>query len=373
MWNILCLFLIGLSCVLCFKLRFKQFCFYEIRGNKSSLMLSLATRIGVGSIIGTVSCIMIGGFGSIFWLILFSILSTSIIYYESYYGNKFKGVFNMLFKVFNSKIVFLFGLMFLVVYSFLFQMIQVNTISNMIVNNMFINKNIIFIVILLLLSLLTILNSFEILNVLNKIVPFMCLFFIIICLYGIICNIDVFNFEISFSFRSIFSGFSIGIRRSIFMNELLIGTSSESSSLDKDYRVSVMYQVISSLFVSVVISVLVASLIFIYSKSYVLEGDYILLINNVFTFLYGSSGSFILSIIFILFGITTIISGYYYGKNICEYFSLNSLIFKIMFVLIVSLSLFFEISFLFDICDFIIFFMIIINSYSIIKLIRRHL
>ena len=97
MWTILIIYLFLLSIYLSIKLKFKN---YKInikellKKDKTSLFLTLGTKIGVGSIIGTVSSIIIGGFSSVIWMILFSILFTSIIYYESYYGNKYKKVNN---------------------------------------------------------------------------------------------------------------------------------------------------------------------------------------------------------------------------------------------------------------------------------------
>lgn len=92
----------------------------------------------------------------------------------------------------------------------------------------------------------------EILNIMNKIVPIMCLFFIIICLYGIISNYDILfsSMEVYlkdiFSIKSILCGMIIGIKRSIFMNELSIGTTSLSASTDKnDINISIKYQILS--------------------------------------------------------------------------------------------------------------------------------
>ena len=59
-----------------------------MKNDKTSLYLTLGTKIGVGSIIGTTSSIIIGGFSSVVWILVFSFITTSIIYYESYLGRK---------------------------------------------------------------------------------------------------------------------------------------------------------------------------------------------------------------------------------------------------------------------------------------------
>ena len=97
MWILLVIFLFSISIYLSIKLRFKN---YKINikelltGDKSGLFLSLATKIGVGSVIGTLSSIIIGGFSSVIWMILFSLLSTSLIYSESKLGNIYKQTIN---------------------------------------------------------------------------------------------------------------------------------------------------------------------------------------------------------------------------------------------------------------------------------------
>ena len=71
MWTILIMYLFVLSIYLSFKLKFKN---YKInikelfKKDKTSLFLTLGTKIGVGSIIGTASSILIGGFSSVIWI-----------------------------------------------------------------------------------------------------------------------------------------------------------------------------------------------------------------------------------------------------------------------------------------------------------------
>ena len=97
MWILLIIYLFILSFYLSYKLKFKN---YKINikelilNDKTSLFLTLGTKMGVGSIIGTISSILIGGFSSVLWIIIFSLIWTSIVYYESYYGNKYseKGI-----------------------------------------------------------------------------------------------------------------------------------------------------------------------------------------------------------------------------------------------------------------------------------------
>ena len=357
MWTILIIFLFCFSIYLSVRLKFQNYKINIkelIRNDKTSLYLTLGTKIGVGSIIGTTSSIIIGGFSSVIWIILFSILTTSIIYYEAYLGRKNRVKLNNdyiggpNFIVKNKLISFISLMLLLLIYTFMFQMIQMNTISNMII-----------------------------LNIMNKIVPIMCLFFIIVCLYGIISNYDVLFSSIEvylkdiFSIKSMLCGMIIGIKRSIFMNELLIGTTSLSASTDKnDINISIKYQILSVLFITITMTLLISSLILIYIYNNPIINDYNLLINNIFHTTYGSIGTLFLIIILILFGFTTILSGFYIGKTNIEYLTKSKLIlniFKLIFIVVTLSGIIINNFFIWKYLDNLIFIMIIINSYSIIK------
>lgn len=386
MWTILIIFLFCFSVYLSIKLKFQNYKINIkelIRNDKTSLYLTLGTKIGVGSIIGTTSSIIIGGFSSVIWIILFSILTTSIIYYEAYLGrknrvklnNNYIGGPNFIIK--NKLISFISLILLLLIYTFMFQMIQMNTISNMILLNVNISKKLILIVFLIILLVTINLKIKEILNIMNKLVPIMCLFFIIICLYGIISNYDILFSSIKiylkdiFNIKSMLCGMIIGIKRSIFMNELLIGTTSLSASSDRnDINTSIKYQILSVLFITITMSVLISSLILIYIYNNPIINDYNLLINNIFESTYGSIGTLFLIIILILFGFTTILSGFYIGKTNIEYFTKSKLflnVFKLLFIVVTLSGIIINNFFIWKYLDNLIFIMIIINSYSIIK------
>lgn len=386
MWTILIIFLFCFSVYLSVKLKFQNYKINIkelIRNDKTSLYLTLGTKVGVGSIIGTTSSIIIGGFSSVIWIILFSILTTSIIYYEAYLGRKnrvklindYIGGPNFIVK--NKLLSFISLILLLLIYTFMFQMIQMNTISNMILLNVNISKKLILIIFLIILLVTINLKIKEILNIMNKIVPIMCLFFIIICLYGIINNYDILFSSIKvylkdiFSIKSILCGMIIGIKRSIFMNELLIGTTSLSASTDKnDINISIKYQILSIFFIAITMTLLISSLILIYIYNNPIINDYNLLINNIFHTNYGSIGTLFLIIILILFGFTTILSGFYIGKTNIEYLTKSKLIlniFKLLFIVVTLSGIIINNFFIWKYLDNLIFIMIIINSYSIIK------
>ncbi len=388
MWTILIIYLLVLSFFLSFKLKFKNYKINIkelIKKDKTSLFLTLGTKIGVGSIIGTASSILIGGFSSIIWIIVFSILFTSLIYYEGYYGNKYKknnigGPYYIIKYGLNKKLLAIISLVLLiVVYSFFFQMIQFDTISYMLTYSFRIPKYLIIIVSLIILIITLNLKINDILSILNKLVPYMCILFVVVCLFMIFKNIEKINFNIFFkdllSFKSLMSGLVIGVKRSMFMNEILIGTTSTSASSDKnDINTSIRYQILSTYFISIIITLLIGFLLLIYVNGNVIPDDYNLLMSNVFNDLLGFLGTYFLLIIYLLFGITTILSGYYIGLSNIGYLTNKNVfinIFKLIFIISCIIGIILNNNYIWKYLDMLTFIMIIINSYSIIYLVMH--
>lgn len=391
MWIILTIFMFILSFLVTKKIKYRN---YKLgikelfKKDKTSLFLTLGTKVGVGSIIGTTVCIIVGGFGSVIWIILFSLLMSSICYYESYLGKKYRkknkdnfigGPYFILKYGTNRRILALFScILLIIIYCFFFQMIQLNTISNMIEINTNINKIIIIVCVFLILLITIDLSIDSVLKLMNKIVPIMCFIFIVMCLFSIFKNIDIlilsfkYNFNQIFSIKSILSGMVIGIKKSIFMSEVLVGTTSVSSSTDKnDSDICMRYQVLGMYFISFVITALISSLLLIYLYNNKVTDDYIVLINSVFYMTSGKIGVYLLIATFILFGFTTILSGYYIGKNYIEYLTGSKallIVFKILFIIVCLLGIVIDNSIIWKYLDYLLFIMIIINSYSIIKL-----
>ena len=389
MWILLIIYLFILSFYLSYKLKFKN---YKINikelilNDKTSLFLTLGTKMGVGSIIGTISSILIGGFSSVLWIIIFSLIWTSIVYYESYYGNKYseKGIGGpyFIFKngLNNRYLAIISSILLIILYSFLFQMIQFNTMSYIFINTLNISKILLVILSSILLFITINLSIINILNIMNKVVPYMCIIFICISLYVVIINFNNINITILLkdllSFKSIMCGLVIGIKRSIFMNEILVGTTSVGAASDKnDINISTKYQILCVFFISIVITLLITFLLLIYLNNNIIYGtDYNLILVEMFNSLLGKFGIYFLLIIYILFGFTTVLSGYYIGSSLIKYIFNNKIIinlFKIIFILSCIIGIIYKNEIIWKYTDILIFIMIIINSYSIIKLVIK--
>lgn len=397
-WIILILVLVFLGIYFSFKLKFKNVRFLNMilsmkKKYLNVFFVSIGTKIGVGSIIGTAIAIYTGGPGSIFWIWVFAIFTSSWIYVESLLGSKYKqklnnyyvGGPNFYIKYgLNKRVLSIIFLLILTIsYSFFFLMIQTNTLNAIININFNINKYIVLIFAFLLLFLITLSSVKEILKYINKVVPIMCIFLIFVSLFVIVKNYDlivvVFSEIINsaFNFKSILSGLIptilIAIKRNIFQNELLIGTTSISSAVnDGNSHDIAKVQVLANLFISFVICTLVAFLIIIFKLELNVHlTNYNELISRVFTFHFGNIGCIILLVLIILFSFTTIVSGFYFGLTNMMFLTKNKkliLAFRLCVLLFTFSGFILNSSLIWWLIDFMMLILILINIYCIVKL-----
>ena len=106
----------------------------------SSLCISLAGKIGVGSLSGVALAIYFGGIGTIFWICIISLIVAINTYIECILGikyrvkvnnNYFGGPSYYISKCLNNKCLsYIYGLLVIISYSIIFLSIQSNTIIN---------------------------------------------------------------------------------------------------------------------------------------------------------------------------------------------------------------------------------------------------
>ena len=373
LWLILIIYMVCLGIYFSFKVHFKN---YKIRTlfkkiNTDSLFLALGTKMGVGTIIGTTMSI--------------HILTSSIIYAESYLGSKYKqrinneyvgGIYYYTRYGLNNNLIASISLvLFISTYTFFFLMIQTNTIYNV----LGINKYVLGFIVLITVTVIITKNITKIRTLLNKIVPIMCIFFITISIYAILKNnnmiIDIIKDIITNAFnkKTFLIGMIIGIKRSIFLNELLIGTTSMSSGINnKSSNETANTLVLGSYFIVFIISTLISLLVLIYFKSEnILSNSYIELLIKTFTYHFGNLGTVFLSIIICLLSISTIISGIYIGISNFNYLFKSKIIlsiFKILIIIFITSGIFISTDKIWLLIDMMMLLLITLNSYIITKL-----
>lgn len=358
----------------------------------SSLCVSLAAKIGVGSLSGIALCLYYGGLGAIFWLCIISLIIPINTYlecilgikYREKEGNKYYGgpSYYILKCLNNKKLAILYSILTIITYSGLFLSIQSNTIANAV---SYFNINSIFIVAILSIStLIIVLLGLKGISKVNSIlVPVMLLLYIILGIYIIFSNYSVLSsifikvIKEAFNFKSIIPAFLIGMQRSIFITESSLGTSAISaSSCDNEPEKQAMLEVLGIHIITFIVCL--TTFLIIATTDYQtlsftnLNG--IELVLHAFNYHFGSSGPVLLVVITILFAFSTIISSYFFGETNLNILTKNKYlnnIYKILFILIIIISCYIKPSILWNLCDYFIALLAIINISSIIKIYKR--
>lgn len=365
--------------------------------NFKVLMMSLAGKIGVGSIAGIALSIYIGGPGSIFWIWIITLLSSVLCYSETILGNIYNEKDGEFYRggpsyyikkgLGYNKLGIIYAIVIIISYIGGFISIQTNTITTSIREIFNISPIIIGIILVILSFFMIIRGVKEILNVSSKIVPFMIIFYLFSGIYILIKNLSlipsIFKLIITsaFSFKPFITGFItsivVGLQRGIFATEAGLGTSSIASSVSNtsDSVNLARMQVFGIYLTTFLVCTLTA---FIILTSNYIDIDFAL-INGIeiteSSFLYHipKIGNYIVIISIFFFAFSTILTGYYYGESSYKYLDKNSskskiFILKIFTLIMVFIGCISSPSIIWNFVDILVAILIIINTYAILKL-----
>ncbi|MBE6138652.1 MAG: alanine:cation symporter family protein [Firmicutes bacterium] len=308
-----------------------------------SFLMTLGSRIGVGSIAGVSLALYLGGPGSVFWMWISAFISApntfcetilGIVYREKD-GNNFKGgpsyyIRNGLGKPKLGKV---YAIIILVSFVGGFVGIQGNTITKSLLEIVSIPKEIIGIVLVCLVSLIVFGGLKRIASFSEKLVPFMTILYVGIALFVAVKNISlvprIFWTIISsaFQWKSIYGGFVgsliIGVQRGIFSNEAGLGTGSITSSTSStDSPTSQGYIQMLGIYVTTLL-ICTATVIIVmtsnYSELVLNDVNGIEITQHAFKFHLGDFGNLLLFLSVLLFSFTTILTGYYDGESSLKY------------------------------------------------------
>ncbi len=409
-WSIVTALLILISIYYTFKLNFIQFrikkifksIFKKTKGQIStfeSLSVSLAAKIGVGSLSGIALSIFIGGVGTIFWMWIITIIIAIISYIEGYLGVLYQekkendmvgGPAFYIKKITSSNfLALLYAIFTIIAYILGFITIQSNTIVKSVNHIYNVDKYIILIILVIFTSLIIFKGIKKIAIFSAKIVPIMGIIYIILGLFIIINNIDKIPqiltsiVKSAFNFKSFFSGFLevliIGVQRGIFASEVGVGTSAIASSMTTDSPKNQGYVQLFGTYFTIFIICTITSFIIISAKVEVnsyknINGiEYLI---DAFNYHLGNIGSLIFIIITILFAFSTVVSGYLFGELSLKFIitkltNKEVTLFKILTIILVFLGGILSPNILWNLIDILIAILTIINLYTIFCLKKK--
>lgn len=220
-----------------------------------ALMVSTASRVGTGNIIGVSTALCLGGFGSVFWMWVIAIIGSASAFVESTLAQIYKkkspegsygGPAYYIEAAFNNRILAaVFSVLLILTYGIGFNMLASYNLQSTFSTYKFYDSNITPWVIGFITALLVGFCLFgggkRIINATTFIVPFMGLAYILIALVISLINIgqipEIFNeiFTGAFDFNAIFGGFAgscvmFGIKRGLFSNEAGVGSAPNASA-----------------------------------------------------------------------------------------------------------------------------------------------
>lgn len=383
----------------CFKLRFKHFNIFRaikvITKNRSngissfeSLCISLASKIGVGSLSGVVLSIYVGGVGSIFWMWVISLITSSNTMIESILAIKYRiknkdnyyegGPFYYM-DVIKPRIGVIYAVIFLTAYIGGFIPIQANTISKVVTEIVHINPIFVGIIIVFLTSLVIFRGVKEIANTVSRLVPFITCIYVITCLIVVFLNFNLLDDVIlliireAFNKRSFLTALTVGSLKSIFSTESGLGTGAiaASSSFNTNEVDEGLVQVFGINFDTFIVSTLTAFVVILspYTSLNISNINGIEITRYAFIYHLGSIGGLVLTISIILYAFSTIIGGYYYVDVCIKYLmNKNYLIFKIIILIIILVATIISPSIIWDFIDKFVVLLAIINTIFMILL-----
>ena len=220
-----------------------------------ALMVSTASRVGTGNIIGVSTALCLGGFGSVFWMWVIAIVGSASAFVESTLAQIYKrkgpdgsygGPAYYIETALHSKpLAIVFSILLIITYGFGFNMLASYNLQSTFSGYGFYNAEItpwiIGLVVAVIVGYCLFGGGKRVIKVTSTLVPFMGVAYILVALIIVFMNIgmlpDIFKtiFVEAFNFEAIFGGFSgscvmFGIKRGLFSNEAGVGSAPNASA-----------------------------------------------------------------------------------------------------------------------------------------------
>ena len=366
-----------------------------------ALIVSTATRVGMGNLVGVVAAISAGGAGAVFWMWVTALIGTSTAFVEAtlaqmnkqedpLYGG-FRGgpayyIHNFFDKGQNKRyqpLAVLFALSGLLCWCGVSQVIS-NSVSSSF-ENAFDIPPIVSTVILVVIAAIIVLRKSATVKVLDVIVPFMAAFYFGITIFVIINNAsllpEVFNriIQEAFGVRQVVAGgfgaaLMNGVKRGLFSNEAGSGSAPCAAA-----AANVSHPAKAGLFQAfgVIIDTLVlcscTAMIMLLAPTELLEGlSGMDLLQTAMHYHFGKAGVVFTAVILGLFSFSTFIGILYYARsNVAYLFGDNwksQTIFKMIALIMLFIGGLAAYTFVWDLGDIGIGFMTIFNMMVLIPM-----
>ena len=220
-----------------------------------ALMVSTASRVGTGNIIGVSTALCVGGFGSVFWMWLIAIIGSASAFVESTLAQIYKKkgpdgsyggpAYYIQTVLKNRPLAIIFSIFLILTYGFGFNMLASYNLQSTFSGYGFYDEKItpwiIGLVLAVIVGYCLMGGGSRVIKVTSFLVPFMGIAYILVAVIIVALNFrilpDVFKtiFTEAFDLKAIFGGFSgscvmYGIKRGLFSNEAGVGSAPNASA-----------------------------------------------------------------------------------------------------------------------------------------------
>ncbi len=311
-----------------------------------ALMVSTASRVGTGNIIGVSTALCLGGFGSVFWMWLIAVIGSASAFIESTLAQIYKKkgadgfyggpAYYIEAGIKSRPLAIVFCIFLILTYGVGFNMLASYNLQSTFSPYRFYNETLSPYILGLILAAVVgyclIGGGKRIINVTSFLVPFMGVAYIGVALFIIATNItalpEVFSriFTEAFELKAIFGGFSsscvmYGIKRGLFSNEAGVG-SAPNASASADVNHPVKQGLVQILSVSIDTLLVCSATAFMCMCSGVEPTEAMSgapYIQASLSAALGSFGPVFITIAMVLFAFTTLLGNIYYVDQCIVY------------------------------------------------------
>lgn len=376
-----------------------------------ALMISTASRVGIGNIAGISFALASGGAGALFWMWLMAFFGGASAFAEStlaqvYKSKDGKGFIGGPAYYIKKALGFewlgaFFAFILIITYAYGFNGLQSYTMTSAftVYYDMYNTSELSFsqssypLYIGLILSIFSLYMFFSHHTKIGKfsslIVPYMALAYVILAIYAVLINYEKIPsvlqmvFESAFDFKAIFSGFAgsvlvIGIKRGLFSNEAGMGSAPNAAASAITSHPAKQGIIQSFAILLDLIICTSSAFLVLFSMAYLdlgSDGKPLLtampLVQEAMKEYYGEFGIHFISIAIVLFAITSLIGNYYYAQANVKYLTNSKLafnLFRISAVLAVLIGSLIDLKLAWNLADLTMAFMATTNIISLLLL-----
>ena len=332
-----------------------------------TLIVSTATRVGMGNLVGVVAAISVGGAGAVFWMWVSAFLGASTAYaegtlaqlhkkkdplYGGYHGGPAYYIHDYVEKkrkkkIKKSFIAILFAMFGLICWCGISQVIS-NSVTSAF-KNAFSIPPIYTTVILVIISSLIVLRKDATVKVLDVIVPIMAVIYFVVTIFIIIKNISLMPgvFEEAFGIKQVAGGgfgavLMNGIKRGLFSNEAGSGSAPCAAAAADGKRPETvgMVQSLGVLIDTIVICTCTAMIMLLAPESVTKGKQGMDLLQSAMNYHLGSFGTIFVAVILFLFSFSTFIGILFYARSNVAYLCGNNWWSQTLYKIIALIMLF---------------------------------